>query len=158
MTPATAARSALLALPLALTLTAIAGAPASLAQTPPQATQSAPTTAPAPRQAGAGQGTPGQGTSGQGTSGQPNPTRAAPQPAARQSHPGQANPGQATPAGSVAGRPAGARRRPKVSYAACNRQAHTRGLRGGARRRFLIRCKLGYETPRPPQVAPSRQP
>lgn len=34
------------------------------------------------------------------------------------------------------------------SYAACNRASHARGLRGGKRRRFLIRCKLGYERPR----------
>ncbi len=31
------------------------------------------------------------------------------------------------------------------SYAACNRASHQRGLRGGKRRRFLIRCRLGYE-------------
>lgn len=41
------------------------------------------------------------------------------------------------------------RRRP--SYAACNRASHQRGLRGGKRRRFLIRCKLGYDRPRTQQ-------
>lgn len=40
----------------------------------------------------------------------------------------------------------GERRRP--SYAACNRASHQRGLRGGKRRRFLIRCRLGYERTR----------
>ncbi|GJE55078.1 hypothetical protein [Methylobacterium thuringiense] len=37
------------------------------------------------------------------------------------------------------------------SYASCNRESHNRSLRGGARRRFLIRCKLGYERRRPGQ-------
>ncbi len=48
------------------------------------------------------------------------------------------------------------RRRP--SYAACNRASHQRGLRGGKRRRFLIRCKLGYDRPRTQQgVQPGTQ-
>ena len=34
------------------------------------------------------------------------------------------------------------------SNAACNRASHQRGLRGGKRRRFLIRCRLGYERTR----------
>ncbi|NEU11503.1 hypothetical protein G3T14_05100 [Methylobacterium sp. BTF04] len=56
---------------------------------------------------------------------------------------------------------AGERRRP--TYASCNRVAHQRNLHGGARRRFLIRCKLGYDRPRAaqpaqPQSAPARQP
>ncbi|WP_233383829.1 hypothetical protein [Methylobacterium sp. C25] len=42
------------------------------------------------------------------------------------------------------------------SYASCNRESHNRSLRGGARRRFLIRCKLGYERRRPGQ-APTGQ-
>ena len=45
---------------------------------------------------------------------------------------------------------AGDRRR--RSYAACNRASHARALQGGRRRRFLIRCKLGYERPRTPSV------
>lgn len=54
------------------------------------------------------------------------------------------------------------RRRP--SYAACNRASHQRGYRGGRRRRFLIRCRLGYERPRPAQhqapaaASPGRKP
>jgi hypothetical protein len=38
--------------------------------------------------------------------------------------------------------------RRRRSYAACNRASHQRGLRGGKRRRFLIRCRLGYERTR----------
>lgn len=38
--------------------------------------------------------------------------------------------------------------RRRRTYASCNRLSHARGLRGGARRRFLIRCKLGYERPK----------
>ncbi len=38
--------------------------------------------------------------------------------------------------------------RRRRSYAACNRASHQRGLRGGKRRRFLIRCRLGFERPR----------
>jgi hypothetical protein len=47
--------------------------------------------------------------------------------------------------------------RRRRSYAACNRASHQRGLRGGKRRRFLIRCRLGYERTRvpPAQVAPA---
>jgi hypothetical protein len=54
------------------------------------------------------------------------------------------------------------RRRP--SYAACNRASHQRGYHGGRRRRFLIRCRLGYERPRaaqhqgPASAAPVRKP
>ena len=53
---------------------------------------------------------------------------------------------RATPAPPQAGR--GEKRR--RSYASCNRDSHKRNLRGGARRRFLIRCKLGYERRQPP--------
>ncbi|WP_244472382.1 hypothetical protein [Methylobacterium sp. Leaf108] len=52
-------------------------------------------------------------------------------------------------------------KRRRNSYASCNRQSHNRGLRGGARRRFLVRCKLGYERPRAnpaSPAAPARQP
>ena len=44
-------------------------------------------------------------------------------------------------------------RRRRTSYAACNRESHRRRLSGGARRRFLVRCRLGYE--RRPASAPS---
>ncbi|GJD53285.1 hypothetical protein OPKNFCMD_6060 [Methylobacterium crusticola] len=46
------------------------------------------------------------------------------------------------------------RRRP--TYAACNRAAQRRSLRGGARRRFLIRCRLGYERIQPGQPVRAR--
>ena len=50
--------------------------------------------------------------------------------------------------------------RRRRSYASCNRLSQSRGLRGGVRRRFLIRCKLGYERPKPAQAQPpqGRQP
>ncbi|QGY04289.1 hypothetical protein MMSR116_22075 [Methylobacterium mesophilicum SR1.6/6] len=65
-----------------------------------------------------------------------------PQPAGT---PGEATaPTQAAPRAAASGR-AERRRR---SYAACNRASHQRGLRGGKRRRFLIRCRLGYERTR----------
>lgn len=90
---------------------------------------------------------------------QPRPTNApAPVPTAAGQLQGapQAGPRGAAPAG-VRGSD---RRRP--SYASCNRASQARGLRGGARRRFLIRCKLGYERPRPSQAGqpqvPGRQP
>jgi hypothetical protein len=146
MTPATVVRSALLALSV-LTLSALAGAPATLAQTAPQPGPAAPapTSAPAQRQANPIPANPIPANPGRAT------TPAAP----RQANPGQAS-GQAAQAPAPVRRGAG--RRARVPYAVCNRQAHARGLRGGARRRFLIRCKLGYETPRPPQAAPARQP
>ncbi|MFB0492332.1 hypothetical protein ABIE45_004918 [Methylobacterium sp. OAE515] len=58
---------------------------------------------------------------------------------------------QASPRPASAGR-AERRRR---SYAACNRASHQRGLRGGKRRRFLIRCRLGYERTRAQAVQPA---
>jgi hypothetical protein len=45
--------------------------------------------------------------------------------------------------------------RRRRSYAACNRASHQRGLRGGKRRRFLIRCRLGYERTRVQPAQPS---
>ncbi|WP_299657510.1 serine/threonine protein kinase [Methylobacterium sp.] len=94
----------------------------------------------------------------------PQPQSQTPQQAAPAAQPqGQparpAAPGQAS--GTAGGRGSaqvGRNRRP--SFAACNRISHARGLRGGARRRFLVRCKLGYDRPRPaqPQPAPARQP
>ncbi|MCJ2083144.1 hypothetical protein [Methylobacterium sp. J-090] len=152
MNPATAACSALLA------LSALTFAPGSLAQTappPPQARPAQPTPSPATqRQTNPGQTNPGQGSQNQGNPNQA--TTPQPAPAPRQANPGPSAPTQVAPA--PGGRGAGAGRRPRSSYASCNRQAHARGLRGGARRRFLIRCKLGYERPRQPQVAPARQP
>ncbi|MGX7707124.1 hypothetical protein [Methylobacterium sp. Gmos1] len=44
-------------------------------------------------------------------------------------------------------------RRRRPSYAACNRASQRRSLKGGARRRFLIRCRLGYE-----RIQPGQQP
>ncbi|MCJ2119758.1 hypothetical protein MKK65_24850 [Methylobacterium sp. J-001] len=70
---------------------------------------------------------------------QPVPAADAPQPAATPA-PSAAQP-QTAPRPASSGR-AERRRR---SYAACNRASHQRGLRGGRRRRFLIRCRLGYE-------------
>lgn len=61
--------------------------------------------------------------------------------------------------GTAGGRGAAQVGRPRRrSYAACNRISHTRGLRGGARRRFLVRCKLGYDRPRNGQPQSTRQP
>ena len=53
----------------------------------------------------------------------------------------------------------GREKRRRSSYAACNRASHQRGYRGGRRRRFLIRCRLGYERTRTPQhqQAPAQQ-
>ncbi|MGY2048335.1 serine/threonine protein kinase [Methylobacterium sp. JK268] len=57
------------------------------------------------------------------------------------------------------GRPAAGRVRRRISYAACNRAALRRSLRGGARRRFLIRCRLGYERIQPASPArPAERP
>ncbi|TNC13281.1 hypothetical protein FF100_10680 [Methylobacterium terricola] len=60
--------------------------------------------------------------------------------------------------GAQATRPAGTERaatprRRRPSYAACNRASQRRSLHGGARRRFLIRCRLGYERIQPGQPA-----
>jgi hypothetical protein len=80
----------------------------------------------------------------------PHPSEAAaPHPA---TGPGEAAaPAQAGPRPASSGR-AERRRR---SYAACNRASHQRGLRGGKRRRFLIRCRLGYERTRAQAVQPA---
>jgi len=47
---------------------------------------------------------------------------------------------------------AGREKRRRTSYASCNRESHRRNLRGGTRRRFLIRCRLGYERRQQPAV------
>ena len=70
---------------------------------------------------------------------------AAPHPATMP-HPATA-PGETAPAQVRPGTSARVERR-RRSYAACNRASHQRGLRGGKRRRFLIRCRLGYERTR----------
>lgn len=49
-------------------------------------------------------------------------------------------------------------RRRRPSYASCNRESHRRKLFGGARRRFLVRCRLGYEKRPFTQQAPARKP
>ncbi|WP_267354154.1 MULTISPECIES: hypothetical protein [unclassified Methylobacterium] len=67
-------------------------------------------------------------------------------------HPATA-PAEAAPAQARPGTSARVERR-RRSYAACNRASHQRGLRGGKRRRFLIRCRLGYERTRG-QAGPS---
>ncbi|RVU21671.1 hypothetical protein [Methylobacterium oryzihabitans] len=54
------------------------------------------------------------------------------------------------------GKAAGQRVRRRTSYAACNRASHRRNLHGGARRRFLTRCRLGYERIQPPAGQPAR--
>ncbi|MGU3416760.1 hypothetical protein [Methylobacterium sp. D54C] len=77
------------------------------------------------------------------------PETAAPHPAPVPT-PGAA-PAQAAPRTANSAR-AERRRR---SYAACNRASHQRGLRGGKRRRFLIRCRLGYERTRIPGGQPA---
>ncbi|MCI9879454.1 MULTISPECIES: hypothetical protein [Methylobacterium] len=89
--------------------------------------------------------------------GQPQAAPAAQPPAQGPSRAGGAGQVSGTGGGRGAAQ-VGRSRRP--SYAACNRMSHARGLRGGARRRFLIRCKLGYDRPRAgqPQPAPARQP
>ncbi|GJD59406.1 hypothetical protein [Methylobacterium dankookense] len=90
--------------------------------------------------------------------GQPQATAPAARPPAAQP---QAAPSAAVGRAGQAGTRAERRRR---SYAACNRASHQRGLSGGRRRRFLIRCRLGYERPRQPPAtqaappAPAQQP
>ncbi len=73
--------------------------------------------------------------------------------------PGSRPAGTGQAVGTAGGRGAAQVGRPRRrSYAACNRISHTRGLRGGARRRFLVRCKLGYDRPRNGQPQGTRQP
>lgn len=59
-------------------------------------------------------------------------------------------PGQPRPAGGVAptatDRIAFDQTRPRT-YARCNRAALRRALKGGERRRFITRCRLGYTVP-----------
>ena len=64
--------------------------------------------------------------------------------------PPAAAPTESSASAQAAPRPAstGRAERRRRSYAACNRASHQRALRGGKRRRFLIRCRLGYERTR----------
>jgi hypothetical protein len=115
-----------------------AQAPAS---PPPQATP--PNSGPQPPSAPAAQPQ-GSGTQPQGSGAQGQGSRPA---------------GGSQAVGTAGGRGAAQVGRPRRrSYAACNRISHTRGLRGGARRRFLVRCKLGYDRPRNGQPQSTRQP
>lgn len=68
---------------------------------------------------------------------------------------------QTTPVAAPRAPSPGARaleRRRRTSYAACNRESHRRRLSGGARRRFLVRCRLGYERRPAAAPAPARRP
>ena len=76
---------------------------------------------------------------------------AAPTPRAAPASPAQPAAERSAPAPRSA---AGSRRR--RSYASCNRISHQRGLSGGVRRRFLIRCRLGYERRGAGQAVPSQ--
>lgn len=85
--------------------------------------------------------------------------RAAPAEPAKAAAPAAAEP--AAVPGQAAPRPAstGRAERRRRTYAACNRASHQRSLRGGRRRRFLIRCRLGYERTRGQQIqAPAPAP
>ncbi|WP_336485494.1 hypothetical protein [Methylobacterium nigriterrae] len=103
-----------------------------------------------PRLADAAQPTPQPGAAA------PKATLATPAPAAAQP---AAQPSAQPAARAAAPQPKAAERRRRNSYASCNRISHQRGLRGGARRRFLIRCRLGYERNRqPPAAQPAAPP
>lgn len=89
---------------------------------------------------------------------------AKPAPAANGTHPVETSPQHPAATPGAAATPAQAAPRPSTnaraerrrrSYAACNRASHQRGLRGGKRRRFLIRCRLGYERTRLPVGQPA---
>ncbi|POR42601.1 hypothetical protein [Methylobacterium sp. V23] len=118
------------------------------ASPPPQATP--PSSGPQPPSAAAAQPQ-GSGAQGQGSGAQPQGSGAQGQ--------GSRPAGASQAVGTAGGRGAAQVGRPRRrSYAACNRISHTRGLRGGARRRFLVRCKLGYDRPRNGQPQSTRQP
>ncbi|RZK81518.1 MAG: hypothetical protein EOO66_28205 [Methylobacterium sp.] len=139
-----------------LALTAIgAGSTLSTAATA-QATPPAQTKAPPSAQAPASP--PPQATPP--NSGPQPPSAAAAQPQGSGAQGQGSRPAGASQAvGTAGGRGAAQVGRPRRrSYAACNRISHTRGLRGGARRRFLVRCKLGYDRPRNGQPQSTRQP
>ncbi len=82
-----------------------------------------------------------------------------PGPSQGQIQAGAPTPSQAVPSTRAQGPGARAsERRRRISYAACNRESHRRKLSGGARRRFLVRCRLGYERRPAAQPAPARRP
>ncbi len=90
------------------------------------------------------------------------PALAAPErnPAEQRAAPERTPPASGAATAPASGAPPAARsgeRRRRMSYAACNRESHRRNLYGGPRRRFLIRCRLGYER-RPGPTAPARRP
>ena len=129
-----------------------AQAPAS---PPPQATP--PNSGPQPPSAPAAQPQ-GSGAQPQGSGAQPQGSGAQGQGSGAQGQ-GSRPAGASQAVGTAGGRGAAQVGRPRRrSYAACNRISHTRGLRGGARRRFLVRCKLGYDRPRNGQPQSTRQP
>ncbi len=81
-------------------------------------------------------------------------------PAEQRAAPERTPPASGAATAPASGAPPAARsgeRRRRMSYAACNRESHRRNLYGGPRRRFLIRCRLGYER-RPGPTAPARRP
>lgn len=84
----------------------------------------------------------------------PDGKAAATRPDARQQD-GRAAPAEGTAPGARPSNPerTTTHRRRRPSYAACNRASQRRNLHGGARRRFLIRCRLGYERIQPGQPA-----
>lgn len=104
-----------------------------------------------------GDGAPGQpqGPSQEKSQGQvQGAPHAAPPPHAAAPSPSQAAPAARPPGPGVRA----SERRRRISYAACNRESHRRRLSGGARRRFLVRCRLGYERRPASQPAPARRP
>lgn len=118
-------------------------APGSAAPTPPPASSAAQNPA---AQSPAAQSPAAQSPADAGTRAAPaEPVREAP----RKPAPPAAEP-QATQRGAAPATRGSDRRR--RTYAACNRASHQRNLQGGRRRRFLIRCRLGYERPRLPSV------
>lgn len=147
---------------LGLALAVLAsGASGQILQPPPQQQQPAPATGqatqprppatppqrqqPAPAPAQGATPTPGAAPTPGGASGQvapsPNPGQAG---APAQRPAGQAAPGGVQPNTTERGV---IERRRNRTYAGCNRGAQRRGLRGGDRRRFITRCRLGYDLP-----------
>ncbi|MDP4024510.1 hypothetical protein Q8W71_17950 [Methylobacterium sp. NEAU 140] len=87
----------------------------------------------------------------------PRPEKASPSKEASKEAPARPEPPRPDPAKADPAKPAaaGTGTRRRRSYAACNRASHQRGYYGGRRRRFLIRCRLGYERTRlPPAQVP----
>ncbi|MEH3148259.1 MAG: hypothetical protein PGN34_23690 [Methylobacterium frigidaeris] len=92
--------------------------------------------------------------------GQPAPASPAEAPRPAQAARPPADPARGTEPAGVRGdgKATGQRARRRHSYAACNRASHRRNLHGGARRRFLTRCRLGYERIQPAGVPPRARP